>query len=249
MYKFLAITFLILPVLAFGQEERKHIRDGYKAYMNEDYTSAEVEFRKAEDANAASYEARYNTSAALYEQDKLEESGQKFSGLLAEVSDDNERAKIYHNMGNVLLKGQKYQEAAEAFKQSLRLNPSDDETRYNLAYALEKLQEQQQQNQDQNQNQEDQEQNQDQQQQNQDQQEQQQNQQNQQEQQQNQQEQQQAQEQEQDEKQQQQQQQQALTKEEAARLLQAILQKEKEVKEKVDKERSKAKKIKTDKDW
>src|SRR6056297_3007021 len=150
MNKIFIITFFVLPMLAFGQEERKHIREGYKAYMNEDYTSAEVEFRKAEDANAASYEARYNTSAALYEQDKLEESGQKFSGLLAEVSDDNERAKIYHNMGNVLLKGQKYQEAAEAFKQSLRLDPSDDDTRYNLAYALEKLREQQQQNKDQN---------------------------------------------------------------------------------------------------
>ena len=251
MNKIFIITFFVLPMLAFGQEERKHIREGYKAYMNEDYTSAEVEFRKAEDANAASYEARYNTSAALYEQDKLEESGQKFSGLLAEVSDDNERAKIYHNMGNVLLKGQKYQEAAEAFKQSLRLDPSDDDTRYNLAYALEKLREQQQQNKDQNQDQEDQEQNQDQQQQNQDQQDQdqqkqqQQNQDQQEQQQQNQQ----AQEQEQDEQQQQQQQQQALTQEEAARLLQAILQKEKEVKEKVDKERSKAKKIKTDKDW
>lgn len=253
MKKGIIIIWLILPAMVFAQEERKHIREGYRAYQDEDYNQAEIEFRKAEDANAASFEAKYNTSAALYEQDKLEESGKKFSGLLAETSDANTEAKLYHNMGNVLLKGEKYQEAAEAFKQSLRLNPDDEDTRYNLAYALEKLrdqQQQQQQNKDQNQNKDQEEQDQQDQQQNQDQQDQQQNQEQQQEQQdQQQQQQQQSGEEEDQQEQQPQPQQQALSQEEAARLLQAILQKEKEVKEKVDKERSQRTKIKTDKDW
>lgn len=238
---------LMLPMLASGQEERKHIREGYNAYMDEQYSEAEIAFRKAEDANQESYIARYNTSAALYQQKQLEESAERFQELLAETNDPQEQSKLLHNMGNVMLEGEQYREAADLYKRSLKLNPGDDDTRYNLAYALEKLREQQEQeqNQDQNQDQEqqdeqEQEQNQDQ---NQDQQ--QQDQQDEEDQQQQQQQDQQSQE----EEQQQQQQPQELSKEEAERLLNAILQKEKDIKEEVDKKRARQAKTKTDKDW
>lgn len=235
---------LMLPIIAWGQEERKYIRDGYRAYMDEDYNEAEVSFRKAEEKKSDSYAARYNTSAALYQQNKLEESGKRFSELLQETSDPAKQAKLLHNIGNVMVEGQQYQQAVEAYKQSLKLNPGDDDTRYNLAYALEKLREQQQQNQDQQQNKDQQDQkNQDQNKQDQENRDQQQDDQNQQQQQQ------QEQEAQQDDQQQQQAQPQQLTQEEAERLLNAILQKEKDVKEEVDKKKAKAAKIKTDKDW
>ncbi len=241
---------LVLPFLASGQEERKHIREGYKAYMDENYNEAEIMFRKAEEAGKDSYVARYNTSAALYQQQKLEESGERFAQLMGETSDPAEQAKLLHNMGNVMLEGQQYREAAEAYKRSLKLNPNDEDTRYNLAYALEKLREQQQQ--EQNQDQQNQDQNQDDQQQDQENQqqegEQDQQQQEQQEQQENQQQESEQQQNEQQD-QQDQQQMQELSREEAERLLQAILQKEKEVREKVDEQKAKAAKIKTDKDW
>ncbi|MDA3821813.1 MAG: tetratricopeptide repeat protein [Bacteroidales bacterium] len=232
---------LILPMLVWGQEERKHIREGYKAYMDEDYNEAEIGFRKAEEANKESYVAKYNTSAALYQQEKLEESGKRFAELMAEAPNDIEEAKLLHNLGNVHMKGQKYPEAVDAYKKSMRLNPDDEDTRYNLAYALEKLreqQEQQQQNQDQDQDQDKENKDQDQ--------EQQQNEENKD---QEKQEQQQEKESQDQQEQQQEIQKQELNKEEAERLLNAILQKEKDVKEKVDLQKAKATKIKTDKDW
>lgn len=248
--RYLIYAMLVLPFLASGQEERKYIRDGYKAYMDEKYNEAEIMFRKAEEAGKDSYVARYNTSAALYKQQKLEESGERFTQLMGETSDPVEQARLLHNMGNVMLEGQQYKEAAGAYKRSLKLNPDDEDTRYNLAYALEKLREQQQQ-QEQNQDQQNQDQD--------DQQEQQQNQDNQQQEgEQDQQQQQEQQENEQQENEQQQneqqdqqdqQQMQELSREEAERLLQAILQKEKAVKEKVDEQKAKAAKIKTEKDW
>lgn len=247
MRKELLFILMMLPVLVLGQEERKYIREGYKAYLEENYNEAEIGFRKAEEANKDSYIARYNTSAALYQQEKLEESGERFAELMNATSDPAEQAKLLHNMGNVMLEGEQYKEAVEAYKRSLKLNPADDDTRYNLAYALEKLREQQEQEQNQDQqddqeNQDDQEQNQDQQdQENQDQQEQEeQDQENEEQQQQDQEEQQQEEE---------QQQQQELSKEEAERLLNAILQKEKDIKEEVDKKRAQQAKIKTEKDW
>ncbi len=238
---------LVLPFLASGQEERKFIREGYRAYNEGNYSEAEIAFRKAEEADSESYIARYNTSAALYQQQNLEESGERFTQLMGEASDPAEQAKLLHNMGNVMLEGQQFREAAEAYKRSLRLNPGDEDTRYNLAYALEKLREQEQQEQ----NQEQQEQNQDQndQQEQQDQDNQQQGEQEQQEQGEQEQQEQESQQQNEPQDQQEKQQMQELSREEAERLLQAILQKEKEVREKVDEQKAKAAKIKTEKDW
>ncbi len=240
----LLIILISLPVVLLAQEERKYIRDGYRAYMNENYTEAEVDFRKAEDANEQSFAARYNTSVALYQQDKLEESGKRFAELAKEAETPADQSKILHNLGNVMMKGQQYQQAVDAYRQSLKLNPEDEDTRYNLAYALEKLREQQQQQQQQqkqknnkNQGEEG-----DENQEKDDGQQQQQDQQNEKQQQQPGQE-------NQDDQQQAQQRKGQLSKEEAQRLLNAILQKEKDVKEKVDKKKAQAVKKKTDKDW
>lgn len=241
---------LSLPVIIYGQSERKLIREGYKAYMEEDFSEAEINFRKAEEAGKEDFVARYNTSAAVYQQQKLEEAGSLFNELLAESDEPAERAKLLHNLGNVFTQSQQYSQAVEAYKQSLRINPGDDDTRYNLAYALEKLREQQQQQQQQDNSQQDQNQDQDQEQKDQDQQQQQQQEEEQDSEDKEQQQQQQQQNQDQEEQQEQPQpQKQELSKEEAERLLNAILQKEKDVKEKVDKKKATAAKIKTDKDW
>lgn len=241
------VWIITVPFLVYGQEERKHIREGYKYYMEGNFNEAEVEFRKAEEAAKDPYIARYNTSAALYQQNKLEESGKNFTQLMAETADPAEQAKLLHNLGNVLVQGQKYQEAVEAYKKSLKMNPSDDDTRYNLAYAMEKLRDQQQQQQDKQKKDQE---NQDQQRNDQQQQEGEKDQEQKDQQQKEEEEQQQKQgEQQEQEDQKDQQQMQELSQEEAERLLQAILQKERAVKEKVDEKKAKAAKIKTDKDW
>lgn len=245
----ITLILLIIPMLAWGQEERKYIRDGYKAYMNESFNDAEVDFRKAEEAAPESYVARYNTGTSLYQQSNMEESGKRFTELLNEASDPAEQARLHHNIGNVKLEEKKYQEAADAYKKSLKLNPNDEDTRYNLSYALEKLREQQQQQQNQDQNKDqnqdqnkdqnkDQEKSDDQKQDKQQDQEDKSEQQNQDQQ-----------KQEEEKGQQEQKQKMKLSKDEAERLLNAILQKEKDVKEEVDKKKAAGAKIKSEKDW
>jgi Ca-activated chloride channel family protein len=226
---------LILMVLmgmgitsAYGQNERKVIRDGVRAYEDGEFGEAEVQFRKAENINQESYEADFNTGVALYGQEKYEETVKQYQALLDQTDDAGKTAQIWHNIGNSLLEAQQYAPSIESYKNSLRLNPSDEDTRYNLAYAKQKLkeeQQQQQQNQDQN---KDQEKNQD----KQDQKEEKEN--------------------DQDQEQEQQEQQpvpREISKEDAERMLKAIQQQEKDVKEKVDKEKAAAAKVKTEKDW
>jgi tetratricopeptide (TPR) repeat protein len=226
---------------AYGQNERKVIRDGVRAYEDGEFGEAEVQFRKAENINQESYEAEFNTGVALYGQEKYEETVKQYQALLDQTDDAGKTAQIWHNIGNSLLEAQQYAPSIESYKNSLRLNPSDEDTRYNLAYAKQKLkeeqeQQQQQQNQDQN---KDQEKNQDQQ----DQEEEKENDQDQQDQ---------DQEKENDQDQDQQEQQpvpREISKEDAERMLKAIQEQEKDVKEKVDKEKAAAAKVKTEKDW
>ena len=236
-------------VLASGftlqaQNERKVNRQGVKSYEQGDFSEAEVKFRMAEDINQESFEAEYNTGAALYKQEKYEESFEQYESLADKAEDPLAMANVWHNIGNSLLESDKYAESIEAYKNSLRLNSSDQDSKYNLAYAKEKLQDQQdQENQDQ-QDQEDQE-NQDQEdQENQDQQDQEN---------QDQEDQENQDQQDQENQDQQEQEQQAkpleISREDAERMLEAIQQQEKDVKEKVDKKKAAAAKVKTEKDW
>jgi Tfp pilus assembly protein PilF len=242
----------------YGQNERKVIREGLRSYEEGNYPEAEVQFRKAESLNQESYEALFNTGAALYEQEKFEETVKQYESLLPQTQDVEKTAKIWHNIGNSLLEAQQYGPSIEAYKNSLRKDPTDDDTRYNLAYAKQKLNEQQQQQQQQQENQ-DQDQQEDQQQQEneQDQQGDQQEQENEQDQKGDQQEQENdPREQEQDGDQQDQEDEQEqqpvpreISKEDAERMLNAIQQQEKDVKEKVDKKKAAVAKVKTEKDW
>jgi len=132
-----------------AQSDRKVVRQGVKSYEEGDFSEAEVQFRKAGDINHESYEAQFNTGAALYGQEKYEETFKHYESLAEKTEDPESRASMWHNMGNSLLESQKYKESIDAYKNSLRLNPEDQDSKYNLAYAKQKLQEQEQQDQNQ----------------------------------------------------------------------------------------------------
>ena len=124
----LIYLFLALAVMAWGQKERKVIREGLRAYEDGDFSEAEVQFRKAGDINPSSFEAEFNTGAALYGQEKYEETVKQYESLARQASEavaenPETMAHIWHNMGNSLLEARQYGPAIEAYKNSLRLNP------------------------------------------------------------------------------------------------------------------------------
>lgn len=275
MSKTMKIATLILLMLACAlsvsaQQERKFIREGNGLFNGQDFEKAEVEYRKAIDKKALSFEGGFNLGDALYKQKKYEEALQQFSSMAKEEKDKERLGELYHNIGNTLLAMEKTEESIEAYKESLRNRPGSAETKYNLEYARNKQQQQQDQdkdnqdnqdnkdNQDQKdqQNKDNQDQNKDQ---NQDQKDQDQKDQNKDQQdkdQQNKDQQDQNKDQNQDKQDQQQQQPQEqqgkISKEDAARLLEALQNDEKNVQEKVQKQKAqeqKAKKMKIEKDW
>lgn len=225
--------------------ERDYLRSGNKLYTDSLFIKAEVDYRKALDVDPQSTDAMFNLANSLLMQEKAKEAMEMFESAVKVEKDKGKLAEAYHNMGVILQASKQYAPAVEAYKQAMRNNPKDDETRYNLALAQKMLkdQEQEQENQDENQEQ------QQEQEQQQDQNKEQENkEQNQDKQDQNKEEQK---EQEQKEQQQQQQQQQnpnQMSKESAQQLLNAVMQDEKEVQEKVQKQlQMQGKKL--EKDW
>lgn len=226
-----------------AQSENNFIRQGNQAFESGDFKKAEIDYRKALDKNQKSIKGEYNLGGAIYQQKNYEEAQKLYEQLASSDLTKEQKSMTYHNLGNSFLQMQKPEPAIEAYKNALRQNPNDLDTKYNLEFAKKMLkqQQQQQQNKDQNKDQENKDQNKDQQkqdqnkdQQNQDQQ------QNQQDQQQNQ-----------DNKSQQQPQQtKQISKEDAERMLQALQDNEKKTLEKLRLEKLKnAKKVRTEKDW
>jgi tetratricopeptide (TPR) repeat protein len=219
--------------------ERKNVRDGNKLYTNEKYTEAEVAYRKSLEVNPRSIEGTYNLGDALYKQQKYPEAAEQYQLIAGQaeklLQDDPANAQrmgqVFHNLGNIGMQNKEYAKSIEAYKQSLRLNPKDDETRYNLALAQKLLEDQQNEDQSQdNQNQDDQ---------NQDQ-----------EQQDDQQQQQQQDDQQEDKTQEEPQQNEQMSQDNAQQILDAFLQDEKDTQEKVKKAQAEQQqRRRTDKEW
>ena len=145
---FVFAAFFSITAAAQGNE-RDHIRRGNKLYNDSLFVKAEVEYRKALDANPGSTEAMYNLGNALLMQQKAQDAMKQYEAASRIEKNKAKLAKIYHNAGVILQAGKQYSQCIEAYKQSLRNNPNDDETRYNLALAQKMLKDQQQQQQNQ----------------------------------------------------------------------------------------------------
>ncbi|MEG1586082.1 MAG: tetratricopeptide repeat protein [Bacteroidales bacterium] len=253
MRKISLMMLAFISVSAFAQKaERQNIRKGNKQYDQEKYTEAEIDYRKSQEVNPNSPQAAFNLGNALYKQQKFEDAMKQYGVAAQNTTDKQVVSESLHNTGNVFMSTQDYAKAVEAYKQALRLNPGDNETRYNLALAQKLLQDQQdQQQQDKDQDKDQQDQNKDQQQDQQDQQKK-----DQQDQNKDQKDQKDQQNQDQNKDQQDQQQQQQpqssdkISKEMAEQILNAMNQDEKEVQEKVKKQQmQQQQQKKTDKDW
>lgn len=150
--KYIAIiAFLLLPSLLFAQKnERSYLRSGNRLYEDSLFVKAEVDYRKALEANPKSTESMYNLGNTLSQQQKFKDAMEQYQAAARIEKDKSKLAQIYHNMGVLLQAEKQYPQCIEAYKQSLRNNPKDDETRYNLALAQKLLKDQQQnqQNQD-----------------------------------------------------------------------------------------------------
>lgn len=149
--KYILFTLLLLVAAGVSAQkaERDYIRKGNRFFKDSVFVDAEVNYRKALEANSKSTVSMYNLGNTLSQQQKAKEAMEQYVAATKIEKDKQKLASVYHNMGVLLQAGKDYGKAVDAYKMSLRNNPTDNETRYNLALA-QKLLKDQQQNQDQN---------------------------------------------------------------------------------------------------
>ncbi len=117
------------------KKSRTLIRNGNSSYQNNNFDKAELNYRKALVIDPKSKSANYNLGNTLYSQQKFQESQEYYEKSIDKNDDKLSRARAYHNIGNTCFKSNQLEQAILAYENALKLNPSDMETKYNLAMA------------------------------------------------------------------------------------------------------------------
>src|SRR5690606_28202432 len=128
------------------KEQKKELKaaqnflsEAQQSLQKEEFPSAEADYRKAISLNPKSEIAKYNWGTEYYGKDKNAEAMLRFKQAATTATEESQKHKAFHNLGNTYMNEKKYTEAVAAYKNALRNNPNDDETRYNLALAKDTL--------------------------------------------------------------------------------------------------------------
>lgn len=123
--------------------ERKFIRSGNKQYAKGNFSQSEVEYKRALEKTPDTYEANFNLGNAQYKQERYDEAVKIFKRLAADSTCMDQMAACHYNAGNAYFQQRKLREALEEYKSALRLNPSDEDAKFNLAYVKKLLENEQ----------------------------------------------------------------------------------------------------------
>ena len=135
MRSLLTVLLFLISINSIAQNKKSFLRDGNKLYNDSSYNEAEMQYRKSLEKDQDYFNASFNLADAIYKQERYDEASALFNALEDNAPSKNDLAKVYHNLGNSLVKEQKLKEAINAYKNALRINPDDDDTRHNLALS------------------------------------------------------------------------------------------------------------------
>ena len=138
------ILLLLASATCLAQGERKSVRRGNRDFRKEQWSQAEIHYKKALVADSTSVAADYNLGNTYYRMENYVEADRCYKAGIDSLAKGKYGADAFHNMGNSLLKQRNWQGAIEACKNALRRNPDDMETKANLAYAQKMLENEQQ---------------------------------------------------------------------------------------------------------
>lgn len=152
MNRILLVILFVLPLSIFSQEDKEALqkearafaREGNELYNKLQFTDAEVAYRKALEKDPSYEIANYNLGLALSLQKRDDEALAQYELVVKTTTDKMTKSESFHNIGNTHFDKKDYAKSVEAYKNSLRNNSKDDETRYNLALAQELLEDQEQ---------------------------------------------------------------------------------------------------------
>ena len=125
--------------IALAQKEDPEIYKGNEFYRKQQFDKAVEAYQQALTKNPKSGIANFNAGNATYRQNKFDEALSSFDNTINNATDKNLQQQAYYNKGVAFSKEQRLEESIEAWKQALKMNPADKQTRENLEKALREL--------------------------------------------------------------------------------------------------------------
>ena len=145
MKHIILILLTCMVSISFAQEDKEqrlalkkannYVYEANSLINEDDFVSGEMVYRQAISEQPNTVAGIYNLGNAYYKKGNFEEALYRHEQAAKATTSKSEKHKAYHNIGNILMQNKKCKEAVEAFKNALRNDPTDNETRYNLGLA------------------------------------------------------------------------------------------------------------------
>ena len=139
MKNYILYILITLSFAVAAQEKDKTLPKVNEEYAEKNFVEAEANYRISHSKSPNNKVAAFNLGNAIYKQNQMAEAKFAYAKALENNKSKAQKNKIFHNMGNVFMKEKNYTSAVETYKNALRNDPTDDESRYNLALAKKKL--------------------------------------------------------------------------------------------------------------
>lgn len=139
MRQFILFLLLSISSVSLAQEVDKNLPKANDEFESKRYADAEANYRISLSRTHKNPIASYNLGNAIYRQNQASEAKYSYLKAIESANSREEKHQAFHNLGNVFMKEKNYSQAVEAFKNALRNNPKDEETRYNFALAKKML--------------------------------------------------------------------------------------------------------------
>ena len=138
MKSFFIVVLLFFSFVSFSQDWKDSLSSARKLYKEGRFVESFEKYKSTKKIAPKNVDLSEEMAQSAYKSNEYMQAEKLYSKSKASKKSSLEKAKTYHNIGNSHLKQKNYKEAVEAYKESLRNNPSDEQTRYNLAEALKK---------------------------------------------------------------------------------------------------------------
>ena len=139
MKKALTYIVIIISLVSKAQEKDNYLPQGNEKFADKNYVDAEADYRLSQSKFKKKAIASYNLGTAIYRQNQTAEAKYQFVKAIKDAKTKAEKHQAFHNLGNSFMKEKNYSNAVEAYKNALRNDPTDEETRYNFALAKKML--------------------------------------------------------------------------------------------------------------
>ncbi|WP_395045469.1 tetratricopeptide repeat protein [Flavobacterium sp.] len=139
MKKLIIYCLILITFATKAQEKDKFLPKGNEKFAEKNYVDAEANYRISQAKFKKKSKSSYNLGTTIYKQNQPSEAKYQFAKAISDAKTKPEKHQAFHNLGNSLMKEKEYSGAVEAYKNALRNNPTDEETRYNYALAKKML--------------------------------------------------------------------------------------------------------------